>query len=141
MPTGPCGHLYSNQLTIPGVDTFPLSVDDVDVTRESGPQQIKVKVGTIVDSINSVRVRARVRLYYLERTVYEAIKTFANDDLANYLSTFSGTVTLDLGGETITGGVIKTISPMGSVIEDTDPEVEYINSIELEILANTFSWI
>lgn len=141
MPSTICGHAFSNSLTIPTVDTFPLAPEDVQVTRDSGQQEIKVKMRSIVDSINSVRVRMTITLYYIERTVYEAIKTFASSDLATYISTGAGTVTVDLGGESITGAVIKSIQPGGSVIENTVPEVEYLNTVEIELQANTFNWI
>ena len=141
MPDSVCGHAHSNTLTIPTVGTFPLNPEDVEVSREQGAQEIKVKIGTLVDTINSVRVRMTVTLYYVERSVYESIKTFANTDIQTYLTTFAGSVNLDLGGESITGAVIKSVQPGGSVINDTTPEEEYLNTVELEIFANSFSWI
>ncbi len=141
MPSSVCGHAHSNSLTIPTVGVFPLNVEDVEVTREGGPQEIKVKTGTLVDTVNSVRVKMMITLYYVERTIYESIKTFAANDIQNYLSTFSGSVDVDLGGESITGAVIKSVQPGGSVIEDNDPEVEYLNTVELEVFANSFNWI
>lgn len=142
MPSTVCGHAHSNFIEIPGVATFPLNPDDVEVTREQGAQEIKVKVGTLVDTVNSVRVRMLITLSYIERSVYEQIKTFASNDIQTYLTTFSGSVNLDLGGESITGAVIKAVQPGGSVINPPDPtEVEYLNTVELEVFANSFSWI
>jgi len=143
MPNTDCGHAYSNSLTIPGVGVFPLNPEDTRVSKESGDQRIQVKVGTFIDGISSTRLKFTISLYQVPRPVYEQILGFAETDIIDYISSFSGSVDLNLSGHSITGGVIKKIDiPEGSYIEPQDPdEVEMIETLTLEVYANTLSWI
>lgn len=143
MPNTACGHAYSNSLTIPNVGVFPLNPEDTRVSKENGDQRIQVKVGTFVDGISSTRLKFTINLYQVPRSVYEQILSFAETDIINYISSFSGNVSLNLSGHTIEGGVIKKIDiPEGSFIEPQDlEEVEMMEVVTLEVYANTLSWI
>jgi hypothetical protein len=139
MPATDCGHAYSNALTIPGIGNFPLSPDDVKVSKEGGDKRISVKIGTFVDNITSVRLKYSVTLTQVERSVYESIVDFATQRLNEYYNTFDGGINLNLAGHTIQGGVIKMIdTPAGSYI-DTD-ETEYFEEVVIEIYANSLKW-
>lgn len=141
MPNSACGHVYNNSITIGSIGTFSLSQEDYQVAiGTEGAKSLNVKIGSFVDSVNTYRVEYLVALHHVERSIFEAIKLFAKEDiLSNYLNISRGSISLDLGGERYTGCVIKKIDITGpSAIMPGTPEVEYLEKIELRILAPSY---
>lgn len=144
MPASSCGHVYNNSITIGTIGTFALAQDDYRIAiGTEGAKSLNVKLGSFVDSVNTFRVEYDISLFHVERSIYDQIKVFAeNDILNNYLQIFRGTIDLNLGGETYTGCVIKKIDLPGvSAImpaEGVNPEIEYIEQVDLKILAPEF---
>ena len=80
-----CGETFNNGLTIPGIGFFPLSQDDYSVSiGTEGAKSLNVKLGSFVESVGTYRVEYDISLFHIERSIYEAIKTFAKNDILDY---------------------------------------------------------
>jgi hypothetical protein len=147
LPTSSCGHKFRNSLVIPSVGSFELADDDITVVRGTeGSKSINLKLGSFTDSIGAIRVEYKISLSHVTKTIYDAIKTFAQTDLLQgYLLNYTGSINLNFSGEAKNGCVIKSIQTSTSAImpsvDGIAPEVEYIEKVDLTILAPSYQII
>ena len=147
MPTSSCGHKFRNSLVIPTVGTFELADEDISVVRGTeGSKSINLKLGSFTDNIGAIRVEYKISLSHVTKTIYDAIKAFAQTDLLQgYLLNYTGSINLNFSGEAKNGCVIKAIQTSTSAImpsvDGIAPEVEYIETVDLTILAPSYQII
>lgn len=145
MPQTVFGFQRVDTFTIPGVGDFKLALDDYQITiGQEGSKNISTKIGKFVDTLDAYRLEAEVTLYFVERSVYEAIKSFVRTDiLSNYLPRYQGSVSAHLGGEFFDQAIIKKVDPSGGSVlvagaTPGDPDKEYLDFIKVKLLDSKY---
>jgi hypothetical protein len=147
LPYNSCGFYRTLPLAIGTIGTFYLNVEDYKVNiGQEGSKGLTMKIGSFTDSINTKRVEWQIELANVPRLTYEAIKSFTESDLLNqYLLNYTGSISLNLGGESTTTGTIKSVVPNGPSVffpatsgNPIDPDLEFLESVTLTILDSEY---
>jgi hypothetical protein len=141
-----CGVSHFKRITIP-FSTYALGTDfgytlgsqDYTVAQESGDASISIKQGRFVSQVSAVSRVFSMTLYGLTAANLNTIREVARRDWLNFLSTGSGSITLDLDGNSYSGCYIR--SPINHSDSVYDYEgVEIFDTAELVVVYPNYSW-
>lgn len=140
--------IYSHyhRLTIP-LSTYNLGTDfgytlgsqDYTISQEQGDASISLKQGRFISQVSAVSKVFNMTLYGLTAVNVNLIKEFARQDWINFLSSGSGSITVDLDGNLYSGCYIRSPINLSDSIYDYSG-VEIFDTVELTVVYPNYSW-